>query len=197
MQKVKSMRPEKVIIPIILFVIIVLAAIFLVQDPFRRSIEASDKEKSVRELNQNLQAQVDALESEKQQQQANMNTLKPFFEMPGAFDDTSLASFGSMLEDIVEDYIKPHGVMVRSIDYTIDPPEDPISSTFAPNYRSCALELYLICKYANLHDLIYDLINNFPHFISISQMVVSAYPADKEYLLVYLTVNLYTKKPGV
>lgn len=197
MQKVKSMRPEKVIIPIILFIVIVVAAIFLVQDPFRRSIEASDKEKSAVELNQKLQSQLDALESEKEQQQANMNTLKPFFEMQGEFDDTSLASFGSMLEDIVEDYIKPHGVMVRSIDYTIDPPEDPISSAFAPNYRSCALELYLICKYSNLHDLLYSLINDFPYFISISQMVVSAYPADKEYLLVYLTINLYTKKPGV
>ncbi|MBR6162988.1 hypothetical protein IKQ26_03730 [bacterium] len=195
MQKVKSMRPEKVIIPIIIFIAIILAAIFFVQDPFRRTIEASDRQKAKMEERQNLQAQLDALESEKEQQQANMNTLKPFYVMQGEFDDTSLASFGGMLEDIVENYIKPHGVMVRSIDYTIDPPEDPITAAFAPNYRSCALELYLICKYPQLHDLVYSLINDFPNFISISQMVVSAYPADKEYLLVYLTINLYTKKP--
>lgn len=197
MQKVKSMRPEKVLIPIIIFVIIVLASIFFVQEPFRKTIDAADRQKQQMEEKQTLQTQLDALESEKQQQQANMSTLKPFYVMQGDFDDSSLASFGGMLEEIVEDYIKPHGVMVRSIDYNIDPPEDPISAAFSPNYRSCALELYLICKYPQLHDLIYSLINDFPHFISISQMVVSAYPPDKEYLLVYLTVNLYAKKPGV
>ena len=194
MQKVRSMKPEKVIIPIIIALLIICATIFLVQEPFKRYSQATEAKKSKLLEKKSLEEQMDALQQQKAQEQANMSTLRPFLEMTGDFDSNSLASFGTMLEDIVENYIKPHRIMVRSIDYEIDPLEDPISSAFSPNYHSCELELFLICKYPQLHDFMYSLINDFPYFISISQMVVTAYPADKEFLLVDLKVNLYVKK---
>lgn len=196
-QKVRSMKPEKVIIPIIIAIIIIGAALFFVQEPFKQYAQSADAKKAKMRERQSLEKQMSALQEQKAQEEANMGTLRPIMEMTGTFTTDSMASFGGMLDDIVENYIKPQRIMVRSIDYTIDPPEDPISSAFAPNYHSCELELYLICKYPQLHDFIYNIINNFPNFISISQMVVTAYPADKEYLLVDLKLNLYVKKAGV
>jgi len=196
MQKVRSMKPEKVIIPIIIALLIIGATIYFVQEPFKQYAKATEVKKTKLQEKKTLEDQVATLQQQKAQEQANMNTLRPFLEMTGSFDSTSLASFGTMLEDIVENYIKPQKIMVRSIDYEIDPLEDPISSAFSPNYHSCELELYLICKYPQLHDFIYSMINDFPYFISINQMVVTAYPADKEFLLVDLKLNLYVKKAG-
>lgn len=195
-QKVRTMKPEKVIIPIIIALAIIFAAVYFVKTPFERYTSISESKKTKMKENQALQSQIRELQEQKAQEQANLDTLRPFMEMTGDFSSDSLASFGGMLDDIVENYIKPQRIMVRSIDYTIDPPEDPISSAFKPNYHSCELELYLICKYPQLHDFIYNIINNFPNFISISQMVVTAYPADKEYLLVDLKLNLYVKRAG-
>ncbi len=195
-QKVRSMKPEKVIIPILIAIVIIAATFFAVQGPFREYSQVADSKKVKLREKQDLEAQMRELEEQKAQEQANMNTLRPFMEMSGDFTKESMASFGGMLEEIVDNYIKPRKIMVRSIDYTIDPPEDPIFSVFQPNYHACELELYLICKYPELHDFLYSMINDFPHFISISQMVVTAYPADKEYLLVDLKLNLYVKKAG-
>ena len=195
-QKVRSMKREKILIPIIIAIVIIAAALFFVQEPFNQYARSSDAKKEKLKEKASLEAKMNALREQKAQEQANMETLKPFMEMTGEFTSDSLASFGNMLDDIIEYYIKPRGIMVRSIDYLIDPPEDPISSAFTPNYHSCELELYLICKYPQLRDFLYNIINNFPYFISISQIVVTAYPADKEYLLVDLKLNLYVKKAG-
>ncbi len=195
-QKVRSMKREKILIPIIIAIVIIAAALFFVQEPFNQYARSSDAKKEKLKEKASLEAKMNALREQKAQEQANMDTLKPFMEMTGEFTSDSLASFGNMLDDIIEYYIKPRGIMVRSIDYLIDPPEDPISSAFTPNYHSCELELYLICKYPQLRDFLYNIINNFPYFISISQIVVTAYPADKEYLLVDLKLNLYVKKAG-
>ena len=197
MQKVKSMSLIKRLIPIFIGSIIIIIAIWLCKSPYDDYNNAAKANKTQLQEKKNLEDQVAQLDSEKAQQKANMSTLKPFLEMTNEFSPDSLASFGSMLDDIVENYIKPNGVMVRSIDYQIDPPEDPISSAFSPNYHSCVIELRLIAKYPQLHDLVYQLINDFPNFISLSQLVVTAYPADKEYLDINLKVNLYVKKQGV
>ena len=196
-QKIRSMNVGKVVLPLVIALVIIIGAVWFVQEPFNKYSQVSDQKKSKLREKHNYEEELRALQEQRAQDQANMDTLRPFMEITGDFSSDSLASFGGMLEDIVENYIKPRKIMVRSIDYRIDPPEDPISSTFSPNYHSCELELYLICQYSQLHDFIYSLINDFPNFINISQMVVTAYPADKQLLLIDLKVNLYVKQEGV
>lgn len=119
------------------------------------------------------------------------DVLKPFYKQEFISND-SIASFGGMFEDII-DYVRINGLMLRSIEYNINPEQDLIFKNFAANYNVCEVKLFMIGTYPQLQTFFSD-IHAYPYYINISKVYIKPYEAKTQYLLINLSINLYSKK---
>ncbi len=119
------------------------------------------------------------------------NILKPFYKQEFVTND-SVASFGGMFEDII-DYIKMNELMLRSIEYNINPDQDLIFKNFASSYNVCEIKLFMIGTYPQLLQFFRD-IESYPYYINISKVHVKPYEYKNQYLLINMSINLYSKK---
>lgn len=122
---------------------------------------------------------------------AGRSKLRPVYsESTGGGE--SITAFGTMFEDIV-DYIKMNGLMLRSIEYDINPVNDKIRSSFPLLYNVCSVKAYVIGTYNQMQSFFKDM-NAYPYFVNISEVKVVSYEKNKNYLLVNMTINLYSAK---
>lgn len=135
--------------------------------------------------------QVADLEKAKNMLIDKQNKLKPVFEQKGSPED-SIASFGGMFEDIV-DYIKINNLMLRTIEYSINPIDDPLYAQFPLLYNVCRVNLMAIGTYSQLEAFLND-IYIYPYFVDITKVEVNPYQSDKKYLLANISITLYSKK---
>lgn len=149
--------------------------------------EYKTKQNELKEAKKKLEE----FEKAKQEMLDKQNKIKPVFA-PKAAPEDSIASFGGMFEDII-DYVKMNGIMLRSVEYSINPPEDPIYSQFPALYNVCRVNLFIVGTYAQLEGFMRDL-TVYPYFINIAELNIEPYQKDKEYLLVNVSITLYSKK---
>ena len=118
------------------------------------------------------------------------NIKKVFQPKTGAED--SIVSFGGMFEDII-DYVKVNNLMLRSVQYKINPPDDIIYGKFPTLYNVCNVQLLLVGTYVQLQGLIRDL-TVYPYFINLSQLRITPYEKDDQYIIITMDITLYSKK---
>ena len=106
--------------------------------------------------------------------------------------EDSISSFGGMFEDIV-DYIKMNNLMLRSVEYKLNPPQDKIGSKFPTVYNVCGVDFFIIGTYPQIQGLIRDL-KVYPYYIDIAKVELTPYEKDPEYVLTKLSITLYSKK---
>ena len=106
--------------------------------------------------------------------------------------EDSISSFGGMFEDIV-DYIKMNNLMLRSVEYKLNPPKDKIGSKFPTVYNVCGVDFFIIGTYPQIQGLIRDL-KVYPYYIDIAKVELTPYEKDPEYVLTKLSITLYSKK---
>lgn len=147
--------------------------------------------KQIKEKVTELKSKVDTINAAKNRLSKQQDILKPFFKQEFAPKD-SIASFGGMFEDIV-DYVKINGLMLRSIQYNINPQNDLIFKNFAASYNVCEVKLFLVGTYPQFQSFIKDL-NNYPYFINIAEIIINPYESNKKYLLAQISINLYSQK---
>ncbi len=119
------------------------------------------------------------------------SNIKKVFQ-PKTSTEDSIASFGGMFEDII-DYVKINSLLLRSVQYKINPPDDAIYSKFPTLYNVCNVELTVVGTFTQLQGLLRDL-TVYPYFINISQVRINPYEKDPQYVIVTLNVTLYSKK---
>jgi len=135
--------------------------------------------------------QVASIEDAKNQLMDKQNKLKPFFEQKGAPED-SVASFGGMFEDVI-DYVKMNSLMLRSVEYYMNPKEDPMYAKFPLLYNVCRIKLFMVGTYSQLEGFLKD-ISVYPYFIDISEISIYPYKKDMNYLIMNVSLTLYSKK---
>jgi len=131
------------------------------------------------------------IENTKKKMLDKQNKMKPVFD-PKAAPEDSISSFGGMFEDII-DYIKMNNIKLRSVEYKINPSDDPIYGKFPTLYNVCKVNLYIISNYTQLEGFLRDL-TVYPYFINVSEISIYPYEKDKQYLLINLSITLYSKK---
>lgn len=119
------------------------------------------------------------------------SNIKKVFQ-PKTSTEDSIASFGGMFEDII-DYVKINNLMLRSVEYQINPSDDVIYSKFPTLYNVCNVQLMLVGTYVQLEGLIRDL-TVYPYFINISEVKINPYEKDEQYIIVTMNITLYSKK---
>lgn len=158
---------------------------------------ATKVQKTVKDYNQEnfklkeVTKELENIEQIKKEMMNRQSKIKPVFSQKNAPED-SIASFGGMFEDII-DYVKLNGIMLRSVEYKINPPEDPIYSAFPVLYNVCNVNLFIIGTYTQMEGFLRD-ISMYPYFINIANLNIEPYEKNKEYLLIKVSITLYSKK---
>lgn len=119
------------------------------------------------------------------------SNIKKVFQ-PKTSTEDSIASFGGMFEDII-DYVKINNLMLRSVQYKINPPDDAIYSQFPTLYNVCNVELTVVGTFTQFQGFIRDL-KVYPYFINVAQVRINPYEKDPQYVIVTVDVTLYSKK---
>ena len=180
---------------LIIVIVVLIAVIVLSYQPIANMIKKTKN--TIDEHNGQIlkvndaKEQVSDLEKAKNLLIDKQNKLKPVFEQKGSPED-SIASFGGMFEDIV-DYIKINNLMLRSIEYSINPIDDQLYAQFPLLYNVCRVNLMAVGTYSQFEAFLND-IYVYPYFIDISQVEISPYLSDKKYLLANISITLYSKK---
>lgn len=134
---------------------------------------------------------LDGFKKAKQKMLDKQNKLKPVFEQRNAPED-SLSSFGGMFDDII-DYLKMNNMMLRTVQYVLNPSDDQIYSRFPTLYNVCKINIYAVGTYTQLQGFLRDL-TVYPYFINISNIHIVPYNKNQNYLLISLSICVYSKK---
>lgn len=140
---------------------------------------------------EDLRKKEETIQLANEQLQKKQDVLKPFYK-PEFQSPDSVASFGGMFEDII-DYIKINGLMLRSIEYNINPEQDLIFKSFASAYNVCEVKLFLVGTYPQLQTFFNDLYA-YPYYLNVTKIDIKSYEPKPQYLLVNLSIDLYSKK---
>ena len=181
---------ELIIVGCLLIVIVIVCIHPIFSAIKKTSLTMSEYKKQVAKV-KNVKTQVESIETAKTQLNDKQNKLKPFFEQKGASED-SVASFGGMFEDVI-DYVKMNNLMLRSVEYSLTPQGDVLFDKFPNLYSACRVKLYMIGSYSQLESFLND-VSVYPYFIDISEINVSPYKKDMQYLVINLSLTLYSKK---
>lgn len=119
------------------------------------------------------------------------SNIKKVFQ-PKTSTEDSIASFGGMFEDII-DYVKINNLMLRSVQYNINPADDQIYAKFPTLYNVCNVQLMMVGTYVQLEGFVRDL-TVYPYFINIAQVKINPYEKDEQYIIVTMDITLYSKK---
>lgn len=151
---------------------------------------ASSSERQKTELAEKLKK----IESEKALSDMKMKNLKTIVETNVDSSAANLGMFGNLFETIINK-CRANGLFIRSIEYDLNPSSDPIYQENA-DYNVCELKLTLVGEYAKLKTFLADL-NTVENLIYISKMDVSAFTGNTDYLLINISINLYSKKAQI
>ncbi len=182
---------KEVIIGLIIIAIVALLGIKQISDVIMKTQNTLSEHKKQEEKLKEAKKKLEDFEKTKQKMLDKQNKLKPVFEQKQSPED-SIASFGGMFEDIV-DYVKMNGLMLRSVEYKLNPADDTIYATFPTLYNVCQVNIFVVGTYTQMEGFMRDL-TVYPYFINIASMDISPYEKDKQYLLVNISITLYSKK---
>ena len=156
----------------------------------------SAKEQAV-QTEQNLQiaeAELNKSEATRAKEEDLLKNIKSIFQASSTSSSDNLSMFGTMFDDVIQ-RIQQNGLMIRAIEYQMTPENDPLSVNFSKDYNVCALKFFLVGSYSQVKTLLNELQTSFPYLLGLSNMNVLVYEDNTDYVLVDLTVNLYSKKP--
>jgi|GEM_PF-4505055 len=183
------------LVPVCIFVAAILAIIILfmmckpkIDDYFNLRNEASDNAKK----SQELESQMKIKEQEDQAKAIKLKSLKPIFKT--AASDDSLGVFGDMFENVIRT-AQSNGLLIRSIEYDMHPSNDILYVAASNNYNACELKFFFVGSYSQIRAFLDDMNKSFEYLTSISGINITAFPENENYLLINISITLYSEKP--
>lgn len=174
--------------------ILCIAVVFFMVKPTLEEYNDA-KDRSARAAS-DLRTYEERAQKEKQKQaeeEMNLKSIKQIYET--VYDNTdNLAAFGTMFDDLIKK-AQENDLFIRSIEYDTKPADNSIYTDFSEQYNVCKLNFFLVGKYPNLRNFLNDITNNFKFLLSVSNVNITAFAGDTDYILIKLSVTLYSKKP--
>jgi len=121
---------------------------------------------------------------------AKKATVKEFFKAQSTGDITT--DLAPMFENVIT-MIKQNGLRMKSINYTVSPPEDNLVKNGGGAYNGCRVDFKLVGYYPQFTALLQEL-EMYPYFINISKFEVEPYQYDKRILITDLSIVFYSKR---
>ena len=183
------------LVPICLLAAVLIMVAILYARCWPKIEEIQSTKQSVAEstrTRETLKNQMDDLESQRALNDMKMKNLKTIVETNVSSNVENLGIFGNLFETIVSKAQK-NGLLIRAIEYNLNPASDPIFQKNPDGYNVCELKLSLVGGYNQLRAFIADL-NGIEHLIYLSKLNVTAFSENTDYLLIHMSINLYSKK---
>lgn len=140
-----------------------------------------------------LKQQAEEIDKKQLEEKNQLSSIKPVLQEPSDSDGESLGVFGEMFDKII--YIsKENGLLLRSLEYEKNPMDDPVYQDFNDKYNVCELKFFFVGTYAQLRSFLYAMVNNFEYLISISRLDITAFSDNTDYILINMSITLYSKK---
>lgn len=193
MKKSKQIVPICILLALVLFVFI---AFTIIKGSIEEYNAASTKSLAAQQSLEEIQIQEKQAAAEKQANELQINSIKPVFPAPKGADPQTLTVFGPMFNDLANAIVKTKDLYIRSIDYKMNPQDDQLVAQYGSDYNVCAVKFFLVGTYFSFHRFLQDF-TKFPFLMAITKLDISTYPDNTDYILIHLTVNLYSKNTAV
>lgn len=190
-------KKNKQIVPLcFLIAVIVFFAItyIMVSSSVEEYKNANDSQTAVKAEFENYQNKYNQSKEQKAKDEQQLQTIKPVYESTENSENENLGVFGTMFEDIIKK-AQYNGLLIRSIEYDMRPADDQIFLNFSDSYNVCELKFFFVGTYAQLKTFMNELLNNFKYLISISRLNITSFTGNTDYLLINMSITLYSKKP--
>ena len=132
-------------------------------------------------------------QAESEQQKLKLQSIKQVYESNINGDNNNLSVYGTMFDEIIKKS-QINGLAIRSIEYNTNPQNNPVLANFSNSYNVCELKFFFVGTYPQLKTFLNDLNTNFQYLISISNLDVTAFSGDTDYIIIKMTITLYSKK---
>ncbi len=142
---------------------------------------------------ESLEEKIKKIDAEKEAENLKLKSLKPIYESTLESSTENLGIFGNMFEEIIKKAQK-NGLMIRSIEYDMRPALDPIYQENPEAYNACELKFFFVGSYTQLQAFLSDMNNNFNYLTYISKLDITAFTSNTDYLLINISITLYSKK---
>ncbi len=190
-KKNKQLIPICFLTAIIIFVLIIFTITKTIWEEYSEAKEMA--ERSTKEL-QTLEERYDKTQQIRTQEEVKLKSIKQVYQSDLNSANENLGMFGTMFEDIIK-RIQYNGLLIRSIEYDMHPSGDAVFSGYSDQYNVCELKFFLVGSYAQLQAFLNEMNNNFEYLISFSKLNITAFTGNTDYILVNMSITLYSKKP--
>lgn len=187
---------RKLLIPIcVVIIVIILCVYFLfVYDtaPLPKIMKNRDTEQQLVKDIADKKAELERiLNDNKMKSEASKKaTVKEFYRVSGTGD--IMTDFSPLFENIIT-MIKQNGLRMKSITYTVSPPDDNIVKNGGGAYSGCRVDFELVGYYNQFLTFLNEL-DLYPYFININRFEVRPYQYDKRILITNLSIIFYSKR---
>ena len=189
-KKNKQLVPICIALAILLFFVM----IFIVVKPKYEEFAEMKIRISKNDLErQTLEDKIKKIDAEKAAEDLKLKSLKPIYETNLDSSTENLGVFGNMFEEIIKKAQK-NGLLIRSIEYDMRPVNDPIYMENSEFYNACELKFFFVGSYSQLQAFMSDMNNNFNYLTYISKLKITAFTSNTDYLLINISITLYSKK---
>lgn len=194
------MKKNKKLIPLLCILASVILFIVILSTMIKGNLEDLQNAKSnslaSEKKAQKLKQQAEEIDKKEEEEKTQLNSIKPVLQEPSESDGESLSVFGEMFDRIIS-ISKENGLLLRSLEYEKNPAGDPVYQDFSDFYNVCELKFFFVGTYAQLRSFLNAIINNFKYLVSISQLNITAFSDNTDYILINMSITLYSKKAHV
>lgn len=190
-------KKNKQIVPLcfLISVIVLIAIIYtMTSGSFEEFNNANTSQTAVKAEFENYQNKYNQSKEQKAKDEIQLQSIKPVYETQENSTNENLGVFGTMFEDIIKK-AQYNGLLIRSIEYDMRPADDQIFATFSDSYNVCELKFFFVGTYKQLKTFMNELLNNFKYLVSISRLNITAFSGNTDYILINMSITLYSKKP--
>lgn len=188
----KQLAPLCILVSVIIFAAVLF---FTVKPLFESFSEAKTQRENAEREEKELAEKDRLLKEEAAKEEMRLKAIKPIYQSDLQSDAENLGMFGSMFEDIIR-RVQYNGLYIRSIEYDLKPASDLLFQKFAEEYNVCELKFFLVGTYAQLQSFLVELNNTFPYLSTVSALDVAAFSENTDYILINMSITLYSKKPA-
>ena len=191
------MKKNKKLVIIICFVAAALLFVCILVSMIKGNVEDIQNAKAMsieaEQSAQRLEQQAKELADQQEQEKSKLSSIKPVIQEPDDSDGESLGVFGGMFDKVIA-LSKESGLLLRSIEYEMNPMDDAIYQNFSDIYNVCELKFFFVGSYTQLRSFLDAMVNKFEYLVSISRLNVTAFSENTDYILINMSITLYSKK---
>lgn len=190
MKKNKQLVPLCILTTVALFIGIIFSMVSgTIEDLQSTKANSAASEKNAGKLKE----QAEEIAKKQQEEKNQLNSIKPVLQEPSDSDGESLGVFGEMFDRIIN-ISKENGLLLRSLEYEMNPADDEVYQDFNDVYNVCELKFFFVGTYAQLRSFMNVMVNDFDYLVSVSRLNITAFSDNTDYILINMSITLYSKK---